>query len=107
MARWRAAKRVGAVEPLLVGQAFVGGILHDGLMLPAQGCGLFPPDPLLVGLHLAEPALGACLLDDVELLVDREVVPVRPWLSAKLLGFVQDLLVALAEGPADRLPGSR
>src|SRR5271165_5311070 len=33
-------ERVGAVNTLLVGQAFVGGVLHDGLMLPAQGCGL-------------------------------------------------------------------
>ena len=94
-------ERVGAVKPLLVGQSFVSGILHDGLMLPAEGCGLFPPDPLFVGLHLAEPTLGTCRLNDVELLVDREVVPVEALAFREPLGLVQDLLVALAEGPID------
>ena len=72
-------------------------------MLPAQGIGLLTPDPLLVGLHLAEAAFGTGLLDDVKLLLDGQVVPLKPLPCREAFGFMQNLLVPLAEGPADIL----
>ena len=94
-------ERVGAVEPLLVGQlSWVASSMTVSCFQPSA-CGLLAPEPPLVGLHLAEPSLGACLLDDVEFPVGREVVPVEALALREPLGLVQDLLVALAEGPAD------
>ena len=58
---------VGAIEPLGVGQGFVGSALHDRAVRPTEGLGLLTPDAALIALHLAELAGRAGLLDDFQL----------------------------------------
>ena len=66
---------VGLFEPFLVAQLYVGGLADDALVLPAQRVGLLAPQPALIRLHLAQPSLGARLLDDIEFAFGGEVIP--------------------------------
>ena len=66
---------VGLLEPFLVGPLGVGRLPDDALVLPAKGLRLLAPQPPLIRFHLAQPALGARLLDDIEFTLCGEVIP--------------------------------
>ena len=93
---------VGAVEALLVGQALVGGILHD---VSDAASPALRPAPARSAVRRSSSCRAAprrwpprrCRASAS---ADRSSQS-RPWLSANRLALCEDLLVALAEGPVD------
>src|ERR1700744_1435158 len=94
---------ISALQPLIVRQLLVLGLLNYGQVIISNVGELLPPDFTFINLHFAQTSLSACLLKNVEFFLGRDFIPVDSLVLGEILGFAENLLIALAEQPVDLL----